>query len=187
MRVIFTNKFQHFARVHATRTAKRRQQAGRTSKSAMLAFRARSSRTWFASSLGRTSMSVMFAFLDRYLQAIPFAAVRLPPGVSCPCTTLSTNTHSVRYLMNENCMKGAQSFPATTHFRNRWGTTCSTCAEGLGVRQVCCLVRMRQLYTHINEKRRVPAGALRASGLIGRREACGVEMARRATTEGMGR
>lgn len=32
------------------------------------------------------------------------------------------------------------------------------------MRQVCCLVRMRQLYTHIYEKRRVPAGALRASG-----------------------
>lgn len=130
MRVIFTNKFQHFARVHATRTAKRRQQAGRTSMSAMLAFRARSSRTCFASSFGRTSMSVKFAFLYRYLQAIPFAAVRLPLGASCPGTMKPINTHSVRYLMNENCMKGAQSFPTPTHFRNRWGTTCSTCAEG---------------------------------------------------------
>ena len=55
------------------------------------------------------------------------------------------------------------------------------------MRQVCCLVRMRQLYTHINEKRRVPAGALRASGLIGRRKACGGKMARRTATEGMGR
>lgn len=38
MRVIFTNKFQHFARVHATRTAKRRQQAGRAFTGAMFAF-----------------------------------------------------------------------------------------------------------------------------------------------------
>lgn len=79
---------------------------------------------------GRTSMSVMFVFLYRYLQAIPFAAVRLPLGASCPGTMLPINTYSVRYLMNENCMKGAQSYPTPTHFRNRWGTTCSTCAEG---------------------------------------------------------
>lgn len=163
MRVIFTNKFQHFARVHATRTAKRRQQAG------------------------RTSMSAMLAFLYRYLQAIPFAAVHMPRSASSPGTTLSVNTYSVRYLMNENCMKDVQSFPATAHFRNRWGTTCSACAEGWDVRRACCLVRMRQLYTHIYEKRRVPTGALRASGLIGRREACGGKMARRTTTEGMGR
>lgn len=162
MRVIFTNKFQHFARVHATRTAKRRQQ------------------------VGRTSMSVMFVFLYRYLQAIPFAAVRLPPGASCPGTMLPINTHSVRYLMNENCMKGAQSLPATTHFRNRWvqlaprarrGRACDRCAAWFACGNS----------THIYEKRRVPTGALRASGLIGRREACGGKMARRTATEGMGR
>ena len=35
--------------------------------SAILASRARSSRAWFASSSGRASLSVMFAFLYRYI------------------------------------------------------------------------------------------------------------------------